>query len=41
MPQINKKTRNKKTELENKNSGETKQHPPDKSNEMIAIFFAP
>ena len=41
IPQINKKARSKTTEFENKNKGEAKQHMPDKSNDMIAIFLAP
>ncbi len=41
IPQINRNVMNVKTELENKNRGEVKQHKQDKHNEIVAIFFSP
>lgn len=40
-PQMNKNVMNKTTELENRKSGEAKQHKQDKNSEIVAIFFTP
>ena len=40
-PQVNKKVRNKYMELLKRNTGESKQHKPERASAIVAILFAP